>query len=218
MKRSLIAALFAGALVFAPVSGAFAQEHEGGHEAVEGEHGEDHGLSIVDVVGTTDFKGALVNFCLLLALFIWLGKKPVTQFFQSRKAQIENDLAEAARLKEAAEEKHAEYSARLEKLDDELAQIREDMAAAGEKERDRIIEDAESKAARLRKDAEFVIEQQMKQLREELTRAAVTAAVETAREVLTSQTGAPDQQKLADAYVERLKSRVDDGIDIQGGA
>jgi F-type H+-transporting ATPase subunit b len=216
MNRLLVATL-AGALLLAPVSTVFAQEHDGGHEA---EHGEDHGASLGDrirsVVGTTDFKGALVNFCLLLALFIYMGRKPVTQFFESRKAQIENDLAEAARLKAEAEAIHAEHTERLEKLDEELAQIRADMASAGKKERDRIISEAETKTARMRKDAEFLIEQQMKQLREELTVAAVNAAIAAAREVLTKETTAADQQRLADGYLERLKSRIADGIDGQG--
>jgi F-type H+-transporting ATPase subunit b len=215
MKRSIIAALFAGTLVTTAPAVSFAQEHG---ETAEGAHGEDHGLSVIDVVGTTDFKGALVNFCLLLALFIYMGRKPVTKFFQDRRNMIENELQEAARLKEEAEAKHAEYTARLEKLDEELAQLREDMITAGEKERDRIVAEAETKAARLRKDTEFVIEQQMKLLREELTEAAVDAAVTTAREVLSKETGATDQQRLAEEYVKRLHDRMDDAIDVQGGA
>jgi F-type H+-transporting ATPase subunit b len=142
----------------------------------------------------------------------------VTKFFQDRRNMIENELQEAARLKEEAEAKHAEYTARLEKLDEELAQLREDMITAGEKERDRIVAEAETKAARLRKDTEFVIEQQMKLLREELTEAAVDAAVTTAREVLSKETGATDQQRLAEEYVKRLHDRMDDAIDVQGGA
>ncbi len=215
MKRALHAALFASALALTPVTAAVAQEHG---ESAESAHGEDHGLSVRDVVGTTDFKGALVNFCLLLALFIYMGRKPVTKFFQTRRAQIQDELEEASRLKAEAEAKYAEYSERLEKLDEELEQIREDMTAAGEKERDRIISEAESKAARLRKDAEFVIEQQMKQLKTELTEAAVAAAVATAQEVLTKETSAADQQRLADEYLKRLHERADDAIDIQGGA
>jgi F-type H+-transporting ATPase subunit b len=214
MKRSIFAALFVGAMVLTPVTAVVAQEHG---ETAEAAHGEDHGLSVRDVVGTTDFKGALVNFCLLLALFIYMGRKPVTKFFQDRRAMIENELQEAARLKEEAEAKHAEYTERLEKLDEELTQIREDMAAAGEKERDRIVAEAESKAARLRKDTEFVIEQQMKLLREELTEAAVAAAVTTAREVLAKETSAADQQRLADEYLKRLHDRMDDAIDSPGG-
>ncbi len=216
MKRSVFAALFAGALLVAPATNALAQEH--GEHGQTAEHGEEHGLSITDAVGTTGFKGALVNFCLLLALFIWMGRKPVTKFFTERRSMIENELKEAARLKEEAEEKFAEYSERLEKLDEELAQIREEMAEAGEKERDRIVAEAEAKAARLRKDAEFVIEQQMKQLREELTEAAVSAAVAAAQEVLVEETSANDQQRLAEEYVKRLHDRLGADIDVQGGA
>jgi F-type H+-transporting ATPase subunit b len=218
LVRSALAAGLAGALLLAaPAGAAFAQEDDGGHETADA-HGDDHGLSIRDVVSNIQFQGALVNFCLLLALFIYMGRKPVSQYFEGRKKQIEEDLEEAARLKAAAEAKFEEYSSRLEQLDDELDQIRKDLAEAGEKERDRIVAEAEGKAARLRKDTEFVIEQQMKHLRDELTHAAVSAAVAAAREVLTKETSASDQQKLADAYLERFTDRVSDAIDTQGGA
>ena len=84
-------------------------------------------------------------------------------------------------------------------------------------ERDRIVSEAETKAARLRKETEFLVEQQMKQLRVDLTRAAVEAAVAAAGEVLSRETTAEDRERLARAYVERLKERFADPLDVQGG-
>ena len=49
-----------------------------------------------------------------------------------------------------------ETALRLEKLDQEMVEIRGDMIKAGEAERDRIVAQAEEKAARMRKDAGFL--------------------------------------------------------------
>lgn len=217
MRRFLIGLALGTALLLVPAATAVAQDHGAGH----GESAENHdslGTRVVNVVGTTEFKGALFNFLLLIAILVYGGNKVLPGFLASRKKEIQDGLEEAARLKAAAEAKFEEYSSRLEKLDQELDQIRKDMAKAGAKERDRIVAEAESKAARLRKDTEFIIDQQMKTIRDELTHIAVTAAIESAREVLSKETSAADQQRLATSYLDRLKHRIDDGIDVQGGA
>lgn len=92
-------------------------------------------------------------------------------------------MAEAARLKAEAEAKQREFQSRLERLDDELDAIRTDMVKAGEAERDRIVAEAEKKASRIRKDADFIA-QRFKQLREDLTKEAVESAMVAAEAVL----------------------------------
>ena len=82
--------------------------------------------------------------------------------------------------------------------------LRTELKKAAEAERDRIVQDAETKAALLRKDTKFQIEQRMKQLREDLTRETVLAAVRAAEKVLADKTTAADQQRLADAYLAEL--------------
>jgi F-type H+-transporting ATPase subunit b len=78
------------------------------------------------------------------------------------------------------------------------------MVKAGEAERDRIVAEAEKKASRLRKDAEFVIAQRFKQLREDLTKEAVESAVVAAEAVLREKATPADQTRLADGYLTRL--------------
>lgn len=172
------------------------------HEDVE--HGAHGHVTLGTVFSSIEFWGAVVNFGLLVFVLVLLGRKPLGNFLVGRRKGIEEGLAEAARLREAAQKRYEEYTDRLEKLDREIAEIRKEMIAAGEAERDRIVADAEAKAARMRREAEFLIEQQMKQLRVDLTREAVDAAVTAAEEVLRKGTSAGDQQRLAQQYVERL--------------
>jgi len=176
---------------------AFAQDaHEAAHEAdAHGGHG---GWD------TNGLIASFVNFAVLILLFVYLFKDSLKKFLVERRATIERELLEAQRLKAAAEVKHKEYSERLAKLDQELAQIKADMIAAGKKERDRIIADAEQKAARMRKEAEFIIEQQIKQVRVDLSREAADAAVGAAEELLLRATTTYDQQRLAQEYLTSL--------------
>ncbi len=218
-----IAAIGFFVVQFAAVDSSFAQ-HEpavGGETGIHGgasseeaeRHGEHHGLlgpnysfweRVQPVLKNTEFQGSVFNFGLLLVLIVYFGRKPIRRFLVSRRREIEDNLAEAQRLKAEAEAKANAYALRLERLDAELEQLRADMVKAGEADRERIVVEAEAKAARMRKETQFLIDQRMKQLREDLQRFAVDAAIEAAGRVLQQETTSTDQQRLADAYVKRL--------------
>ncbi len=176
---------------------------EQGASAEAGEQGEGH-ETIRDIVTTRTFIWQCINVAALFAILFWMFRKPVGEFLQSRRATIEEGLAEAQRLTAAADAKYREYATRLEQLDQEMEKLRTEMIRAGEAERDRIVRGAEEKAARLRRDADLQVEQQMKQLREDLTHEAVEAAITTAQALLQKQTTLSDQSRLAEEYVKRL--------------
>jgi F-type H+-transporting ATPase subunit b len=182
-------------------------EHESGHDT-HGGHGE---LTIMGVLKSPEFIGTVVNFGALLLLFGWVIRKKGNPALAERRKQVEAELEEAKRLRAEAEARHMETATRLEKLDQEMVQIRGDMIKAGEAERDRIVAQAEEKAARMRKDTSFLIEQQIKQLREDLTREAASAAVVAAQELLQNATTDADQDRLAEAYLARLDQVIEEG-------
>jgi F-type H+-transporting ATPase subunit b len=140
----------------------------------------------------------------LVGLFVWVVRTKVNPMLAARRDEVEKELAEAQRLRAEAERRHIETASRLEKLDQEMAQIRAEMIKAGEAERDRIVSQAEEKAARMRKDTNFFIEQQIKQLRKDLSEEAANAAVQAAHELLQERTTEADRDRLAEAYLSRL--------------
>lgn len=180
-------------------------EFEDAHEAL---HGGGHGdVTWGAIFSDRGWQAALITFtCLVLLFWFFLFKKgrAVPKALEARRREIEEHLAEAQRLKAEAEAKKAEYAERLEALDSQLESLRGEMVRAGEQERDRIVAEAESKAASIRKDVEFTIQQRMKQLREDLTGEMARAAVAAAEEVLREQTKPADQQRLADEYLKSL--------------
>lgn len=237
MRRILLVA----ALLAFTVSPALAQEEhaaeaaEGGEGGGHGEHGGHHQSEFdrLGIHGVGDLFtvpadapeeireerahlrqsliAAFVNFGLLLAILFGVALKGINASLAERRATIAKDLEEAARLKAEAEKKHEEYKQRLAKLDEELAQIRGEMQKAGEAERDRIVAEAEKKAERLRKENEFLIEQRLKSLREDLTREAVVSAIDAAEKVLREKTNADDQQRLSRAYVAGISEASKEG-------
>jgi len=174
----------------------------------EAEHGAEHAEHGWN---TTGLLASGLNFVILISLFVWLFSGSVKKALTNRRAEIEQQLNEAALLKAEAAAKHKEYSDRMARLDDELAQIRKDMISAGEKERDRIVADAEHKASRMRKEAQFLIEQQVKQLRADLTRDTVEAAIAAAEQLLLKATTSYDQQRLAQEYLASLDQGAKSG-------
>jgi len=202
-------------LAAAPAVGLAAEAAHGDAHAAEGEsHGEhgDHGpLTFIGVLKNRDFQGSVFNFLVLVGLLTWVIRTKGNPALAERRKEVEKELAEAQRLRAEAERRHMETATRLEKLDEEMVEIRADMIRAGEAERDRIVEQAEEKAARIRKDASFLIDQQIKQLRKDLTQHAANAAVLAAQELLQQRTTDADQDRLAEAYLERLDEVIEEG-------
>jgi len=153
---------------------------------------------------TPPFIAVLVNFAILAAAYYWLGKKPIAAALQSRRDSIAKDIEEAQRAKAAAEQRATIYQAKLEKLEDEVRAAREALVRAGEAERERIVSDAEAKAERLRTEARFLVEQELKQIRQDLWREAVDAAVAGAQELLATRVTPADQERLAEDYLATL--------------
>lgn len=175
--------------------------HDSGHGEAHGGHGE---LHLKDVLTNIEFIGSVVNFAVLLGILIYFGRKPLGAFLVARRKEVEEGLAEAARVKKEAEAKYKEYSERLEKLDEEIKRMTDAIAEAAQKDKQRIIEEAEARAQRLRQDTERLIDQQMKQLQADVMHEVVDSSVKAAESVLRDKLNAEDQQRLARDYATAL--------------
>lgn len=158
---------------------------------------------------TPPFVALILNFGILVGAYYVLGKKPIAAALQSRRDSIAKDIEEAHRAKAAAEERARVYQAKLEKLEDEVRMAREALVRVGEAERERIVGDAEAKAERLRTEAQFLVEQELKQVRQDLWREAVEAAVVGAQQLLAARVTPADQERLAEDYLASLGAHKD---------
>ena len=157
---------------------------------------------------TPPFIAMLINFGILAAGYYLLGKKPIAAGLQNRRDTISKEIEEAQLMKHEAEERAKTYQHKLEKLEDELRAARESLVQAGEAESERIVREAEGKAERMRKDAEFLVEQELKQIRGDLWRETVEAAVLAAEDLLKKRVTPADQERLAEEYLADLGGRT----------
>ena len=140
------------------------REHAAEHE----EAGEHHGPKAIN---WWDFSNKeqppygvmLANFAILMTMYYALGKKPIAEGLKSRRANVAKEIEDAQLMRHEAEERALKYQEKLKHLEVELTETREALRGAGEAERQRIVKEAEEKAARMERDAKFLVEQELKQ-------------------------------------------------------
>lgn len=185
--------------------------HEGGH----------HGPGAINWTDFSNkeqppFAAALINFAILVGIAVTFGKKPVAEALKARRAAVAKEIEEAAKMKAAAQERAQKYQASLDNLEEDLATTKASLVEAGKAEKDRIVKEAEEKAVRMRRDAEFRVEQETKQLKLDLTREAVEGAVTEAEALLASKLTAEDHARLAHEFLAELSKKP--VLATQGGA
>ena len=154
------------------------------------------------------YVAMLVNFGILAAVYYLIGKKRIASALQERRDGIAKDIEEAERMVREAEERAKSYQAKLQHLEEEAKLARDALVRAGEAERDRIVKEAEAKAERMQRDAGFIVEQELKQIRQDLWRDAVDVAVGAAEQMLKKRVTPSDQERLADDHLADLGSRA----------
>jgi F-type H+-transporting ATPase subunit b len=181
-------------------------KHEIRHEQVEEAESEHPApMNWTDFGSATPpFVAMLVNFGILAAGYYLLGKKPVAAALQNRRDTIARDIEEAHKMLGEAQARAVTYQDKLGHLAEDTEGARSALARAGEAERDRIVSEAEAKAERMRKDAEFQVEQELKQIRQDLWRETVEAAVGEAEELLVKRVTPADQERMAEDYLAEL--------------
>jgi len=146
----------------------------------------------------------VVNFAILAAIGFFLGKKPVAEFFSSRKKGIENEINELEQKKADAQKKLLEYQTKFKNLDQESKQIVEDYIQQGEEAKKRIIAEAEAQAEKLEEMAKRSIEQEFKTAKARLQKEIAAKAMEKAAEVIKASITADDQERLVDQYLKKV--------------
>jgi F-type H+-transporting ATPase subunit b len=210
-----IAATLAFAGLFAVSAPVLADEHEAQHAAAAQGHSdpspEQHGAAggehaAAGEHGAPALDGGRLaaqffNFAALIAILYFAGRKPVSQALLARHEQLKSELAAAAEVRAAAQARLEKQEKRLAALEHEIADIATGIKQEAESEKARMIAAAEERARRIREEATFMIDQQVKEAEVQLRREAARAAVDAAERVVRANFGAADQQRLVDSFV-----------------
>lgn len=216
-KSSALAVALCAAAAFAQNHAhnyAHAQTLDDDVEAAEGHH-EGHGPLTLKAILTGEerwqFYGSIVNFLLLVYVIVRMGKKPVGAFLSARREGIERGISEAAEVKRAAEQAFNTYTERMKSLDSELSKLRKDVAEAAERDRTRIVAEANEGVARLKAETDALVQRQAEQLEAQIRREMVAAASEAAEKAVRELTTPEDQKRLADAFMRELGKLAEGG-------
>ena len=163
--------------------------------------GGEHGFPWVHLAAT------FVNFAIFLAILWKFALPAIQRGLNTRRELLMANLTEAKRLREEAEERLAQYDAKIKGLEQERQELLDEYSRQGEREKERIIEDAHRQVAKMRADAERLIEQELKRAVANLERRAVDEAVEIAKRMVAERLEQPAaQSKLVDRYVTQLSA------------
>lgn len=151
------------------------------------------------------FGAMLLNSLILYYLLIRFAKKPIADALKARKVSILRGMEEAGKMKSEAEARLADYEQKLATIDEEIERVRDEMRRAGQTERKRILAEAKEKRARMERDAQTLISQELKAVREALLAETARGALRSAEAAIVAKINAGDQSRLADEYLSGLK-------------
>jgi F0F1-type ATP synthase membrane subunit b/b' len=153
----------------------------------------------------TPFAALLINTALLFGLLYKFARAPVAKGLVDRRQRIMRGIDEATAMKDEAKRQLDSYRSKLDNLDAEIERVKREMRETAEAERQRILGDAAARRTRLEQEARVLIEQELKAVREELTRATALAALRSARDLLATNTSTDDHRRLCEEYLETLR-------------
>lgn len=165
-----------------------AAEGEGGHDSKE----------------WIDLGKKTFDFVVLVGLLYWLLAAQIKEFFSGRRAEIKKTLEESVEKKAEAEKKYREYSEKIDKASVEIDGIVEMIKAQGITEKQKIIEDAEKAAKKMKEDAHARIEQELKGASDQLKAQAVQLSVQMAEEILKRSITAQDHEAMVKEYMDKV--------------
>lgn len=147
-----------------------------------------------------DFLYRVLNFTLLAAGLTYFVAKPLKNALASRREGLEQELKEAREAAENAEKRFAEYDEKLTRAEEEIGQIKTNIRDEAEAEKQRIVENAENMAAKIKADSGKIAENEIEKARQILRQEAAELAVGLASDLLKKNFTREDQARLVEEY------------------
>lgn len=145
------------------------------------------------------------NLVVIVVLLVYFGRKPISDYFASRRQGIQAQISQAADLLSQAEHRNSELQRRLVDLSAELESIRESAGRRAEEEAMRILAEARATADRIRRDAQTAVDQEVRRAQAKLRDEAADLALELAARKLEAGVSDSDRDRLVDEFITRVQ-------------
>jgi F-type H+-transporting ATPase subunit b len=163
------------------------------------EHGAEHHAPSIN-----DIWFPLGNFLIYAYILVKFALPPVRDFLKTRREEVVSTIAQAAAKKQAAETLVRDYQTKVAGLDEEIQNMQATLRDEGEREKARLVAEAEALAVKIKQDALFLADQEVKIARQQLRQEMANQAKATARALVERNLSAADQNRLAEEFIQNL--------------
>lgn len=156
----------------------------------------------------TPLFAAFLNLAILGYAVYHFGRKPIGEALVKRKQDIMQEIETATRLENEAQARLDELEGKFDKIHETLKALKSEYAAQAEVEKKHIIAEAEERGARMRRDAEFRVDQELRATRIALMQEAVANATTAAEDIIRKRTAQADIDRMSEEYLASLRSAL----------
>ena len=145
-----------------------------------------------------------INFIIYAAVLYYFALPAVRNLLRSRREEIVTTIAQASAKKQQAEALVNEYRAKIARVDQEAQSIQASRRDEAEREKAKMLGEAEVMAAKVREDARFLADREVGIAREKIRGELATQAEAVARELVQRNISAADQGRLAQEFIQHI--------------
>ena len=146
----------------------------------------------------------LLNFLIYAGIIYYFAVPLIRSFLKSRHDEVLATVTEAAARKQNADALVGDYRSRLAKLNQEIDSIQASLKAEGERDKVRLLREAEGLAAKIKSDAQLLAEQEVKAAKHQVFRELAERAKASATELIRRHLSHADQDRLVEEFIEDL--------------
>ena len=161
-----------------------------------------HGIPWGDIVKQT------INLGILVGVLVYFVRKPLSSFMKERSEQMQKSIEDASAARAEAMEKLEKMNARMALLSEEIAKLNARMESESAAEAQVLRDTATAEIGRIRAQAEFSGEQELKKALVELRQEASVLVSEAAEEIVRKSLSAQDQERLVGENIEKIERIV----------
>ena len=146
----------------------------------------------------------VIDFLACVVILVYFLKKPLSNFFAERQAQIQKDLEEAREQRDRAERTIAEYEKKIAQMGQELEKMREELRKAADAESLKVVSNADRMSANMIEAAKLAAEQEVRKAKITLRNESVDLAMELAESLIREKIVEDDRKRIVEEYLVKV--------------
>lgn len=145
----------------------------------------------------------VINLLILTVAFKIILFKPIQKIIAQRQAEVDNEFAEVAQIKEEANELKEKYQSQVDSIEKERKDTLKKAKKTADEEYNKIIEQANKDAHEIRKRARATGESQREQILKDTEKEIAEMALAAASKAVAKQTGSDIDSDLYDQFLKK---------------